>query len=205
MALRGLWTVSTFTFALTGLIGLPPESAAADELTAAVEAVKSATERFRDVDVALAGGYVRDPANHCVTAAGEGLPPELGGMGIHFLRADLLGLTATEPRVDGTGTHTDFENPAILLYEPQADGTLALVGAENLVFKKAWDDAGNTEPPVFAGRTWDYMENDPATEVDEAHGFAPHYDQHVYFVDDDAAAAVLPFHPAIICEHHEDH
>jgi hypothetical protein len=205
MARRGSWAVSTFAFALTGMSGLPAAPAAADDLAAAVEAVRIATERFRDVDVALAEGYVRDAADHCVTAAAEGLPAELGGMGIHFLRPDLLGLTATEPRVDGTGTHTDFETPAILLYEPQADGTLALVGAENLVFKKAWDEAGNTEPPVFAGRTWDYMEDDPATEADEAHGFAPHYDQHVYFVGDDAAAALLPFHAAITCEHHEDH
>jgi hypothetical protein len=205
MTRKGVWAVSTFTFALTGLSGLSAGPAAADEVAAAVEAVRIATERFRDVDVALAEGYVRDAADHCVTAAGEGLPPQLGGMGIHFLRPDLLGLTATEPRVDGTGTHTDFETPAILLYEPQADGTLMLVGAENLVFKKAWDDAGNTEPPVFAGRTWDYMEDDPATDADEAHGFAPHYDQHVYFISDDAAAAVLPFHPAITCEHHQDH
>jgi len=205
MVLKSIWAVSTFTFALTGLIVVPAEPAVADELAVAVEAVKAATERFRDVNVALAEGYVRDPADHCVTAAGEGLPPELGGMGIHFLRPDLLGLTATEPRVDGTGTHTDFEHPAILLYEPQADGSLMLVGAENLVFKKAWEEAGNTEPPVFAGRTWDYMEDDPTTEIDEAHGFAPHYDQHVYFVDDDATVAVLPFHASITCEHHEAH
>jgi len=28
-------------------------------------------------------------------------------------------------------------NPAIQLYEPQADGSLVLVGVENLVFRKA--------------------------------------------------------------------
>jgi hypothetical protein len=205
MTRKGIWTIGAFAFVVSGLSGLSAGPAAAADLAAAVEAVRNATERFRDVDVALAEGYVRDPADHCVTAAGEGLPAELGGMGIHFLRPDLLGLTSTEPRVDGTGTHTDFETPAILLYEPQADGTLMLVGAENLVFKKAWDEAGNTEPPVFAGRTWDYMEDDPATEADEAHGFAPHYDQHVYFVDGDTAAAVLPFHAGITCEHHADH
>ncbi len=205
MASRGIWTASTFTFALAGSIAASADTAAADELAAAVDAVKKATERFQDVDVALAEGYVRDAADHCVTAAGEGLPPELGGMGIHFLRPDLLELTATEPRVDGTGTHTDFETPAILLYEPRADGTLALVGAENLVFQKAWEEAGNTEPPTFAGRKWDYMEDDPATEADEAHRFAPHHDQHVYFLGDDSTVAVLPFHAAVTCEHHQGH
>ena len=191
--------------AAVGLGFLLAPIASADELAEAVAKVRLATERFNDVNVALAEGYVPDPANHCVTAAGEGLPAELGGMGIHYLRPDLLGLTATSPRVNGTGTHTDFDNPAILLYEPQADGSLMLVGAENLVFKKAWEAAGNQEPPTFAGRHWDYMEDDPDTPGDEAHGFEAHYDQHVYFRGDDAQAAVLPFHTAVSCEDQSDH
>jgi hypothetical protein len=189
-------------------LGLGPFSipaASADDFSAAVEKVGAVTERFKDVKVALAEGYIPDPAGHCVTAEGEGLPAELGGMGIHYLRPDMLGITATTPRVDGTGTHTDFDNPAILLYEPQADGSLVLIGAENLVFKKAWEAAGNSEPPVFAGRKWDLMEDDPNTPGDEAHGFEAHYDQHVYFKGDDADAAVNPFHPAVTCEHHSGH
>lgn len=192
-------------FAAMGLTSLFTPIASADGLAEAVAKVRIATERFKDVNVALAEGYVADPASHCVTAAGEGLPAEWGGMGIHYLRPDLLGLTATTPRVNGTGIHTDFDNPAILLYEPQADGSLVLVGAENLVFKKAWQAAGNLEPPVFAGRRGDFMEDDPETPVDEAHGFEAHYDQHVYFRGDDVQAAVQPFHPAVSCEHHSGH
>jgi hypothetical protein len=123
-----------------------------DGLAKTVAKVRVVRERFKHVNVALAAGYVADPASHCVTAAGEGLPSEWGGMAIHYLRPDLLDLTATAPRVNGTGIHTDFDNPAILLYEPQADGSLVLVRAENLVFKKTWEAAGNLEPPVFAGR-----------------------------------------------------
>ena len=40
-------------------------------------------------------------------------------MGIHYINPKLLKITAVEPRVDGDSTHTDFMNPAILLYEPQ--------------------------------------------------------------------------------------
>lgn len=184
---------------------LPAQSASDAELSAAVEAVKKATERFHDVNVALAEGYIPDPGNHCVSAEAEGLPPELGSMGIHYLHPGLLSLTASEPRVDGTGIHTDFQKPAILLYEPQADGSLVLVGVENLVFKKAWEGAGNTNPPSFAGRTWDFMEDDPKTEMDEAHGFAPHFDQHVYFRDEEPATAVQPFSRTVTCEHHKGH
>ena len=189
-------------------LGVAPvliQPAAAEELSQAVAKVRTATERFKDINVALAEGYVPDPAGHCVMAESEGLPRELGGMGIHYLRPDLLGVTATAPRVNGTGIHTDFENPAILLYEPQADGSLALIGAENLVFRKAWEAAGNVEPPFFAGRRWDSMEDDPKTSGDEAHGFEAHYDQHVYFVGDSAEAAVQPFQPAVTCEHHSGH
>lgn len=190
---------------VVGLACLASAATASEELASAVEEVRAATERFNDVELALAEGYIPDPGGHCVTAEAEGLPADWGGMGIHYLHPGLLGITATSPRVDGTGTHTDFSRPAILLYEPQADGSLALVGAENLVFKEAWEAAGNTEPPTFAGRSWDAMVDDPETPGDEAHGFTAHYDQHIYFRGEDASAAVMPFHPGVTCDHHPSH
>ena len=121
-------------------------------------AVRSATERFQDVKIALAEGYMADPMNVCETAGMMGQAKELGAMGIHYFRPDLLGITAPpSPRVDGTGTHTDFSKPAILIYEPQADGSLALVAVENLVFAKAWHAAGNERPPSFHGVEYDTM------------------------------------------------
>src|SRR5690606_27268453 len=120
--------------------------------------VRAATERFRDVNQALAEGYLRDPANMCDDAPMMGKPAELGAMGIHFFRPDMLGISAPpNPRVDGVGTHTDFSKPSVLIYEPQADGSLELVAVENLVFIKAWEAAGNTEPPTFHGVAWDRM------------------------------------------------
>src|SRR3954469_19873161 len=65
-------------------------------------AVRAATTRFRDVKVALAEGYVRDPMNMCDAAEMMGKPAKLGVMGIHFFRPDLLGITAPpSPRVNG--------------------------------------------------------------------------------------------------------
>jgi hypothetical protein len=63
-------------------------------------------------------------------------------MGIHFFRPDLLGLTATEPRVAGTGTHTDFSRPSVLVYVPDEQGTLHLGAIENLVFQQGRREAG---------------------------------------------------------------
>ena len=165
--------------------------------------VRSATERFRDVNVALAEGYIRDPFDLCDTAEMMGRPASLGAMGVHYFRPDLLGITAPpSPRVDGIGTHTDFLKPSILIYEPQADGSLALVAVENLVFAKAWHESGHAAPPAFHGVEYDTMADDPATTVDDAHMFEPHYDRHVWIYRDNPRGVFAPFNPAVTCEHH---
>ena len=183
-------------FALALVFGMP---ALAEDVD--LDQLRISLEKYRDVNVALADGYF-SPDNHCVSAAGEGLPPELGAMGIHYIHPELLQITATEPRVDGTGTHTDWSRPAILIYEPQADGTLELVAVENLVFEAAWLAAGNTAAPVLNGRSWDHMADYPETPGDEAHGFTPHLDQHVWLWRENPSGILMPFNPAVTCEHH---
>src|SRR3546814_1743890 len=129
---------------IAAALALAPATAnAADE--PGLDAVRAAVERFRDVEVALAEGYVRDPMNMCIAAEQMGLPGSEGAMGIHYFRPDLLGISGPpNPRVDGTGTHTDFLKPSILIYEPQADGSLELVAVENLVFARAWRSEEHT-------------------------------------------------------------
>ena len=170
-----------------------------------LDEVRTATERFRDVAVALAEGYLRDPGDLCDTAEMMGQPTALGAMGIHFFRPDLLGITAPpNPRVDGTGIHTDFRKPAILIYEPQADGSLELVAVENLVFRRAWHAAGNAGLPTFHGVAYDTMADDPGTAVDEAHMFEPHYDRHVWIYRDNPNGVFAPFNPNVTCRHHRN-
>ncbi len=184
-----------------------PSGAAARPVVAPAEpdlvAVRRATERFRDVKVALAEGYVRDPGNFCDTAEMMGRPAELGAMGIHFFRPDLLGITGPpSPRVNGTGTHTDFTKPSVLIYEPQKGGALELVAVENLVFIKAWEAAGNTAPPSFQGVPWDRMADDPATKIDEAHMFEPHYDRHVWLYRENPNGMFAQYNPKVSCQNH---
>jgi hypothetical protein len=168
-----------------------------------LDEVRKATERFQDVNVALAEGYVRDPGNICETADMMGRPASLGAMGIHFFRPDLLGISGPpNPRVDGNGTHTDFRKPAILIYEPQADGSMKLVAVENLVFQKSWRAAGNTKPPSFHGVEYDTMQDDPATAIDEAHMFEPHYDRHVWLYRPNPNGVFAQFNPNVSCKAH---
>ena len=164
-----------------------------------LDALRELVSKYQDIEVALADGYIT-PDNHCVSAAGEGLPPELGAMGIHYIHPALLEITGTDPRVDGNSTHTDWMRPSILIYEPQADGSLELVAVENLVFEAAWNASGSTEELVLNGRNWDHMADDPATAGDEAHGFMPHYDQHVWLFRDNPMGVLMPFNPNVTCE-----
>jgi hypothetical protein len=167
-----------------------------------LEAIRAATERFRDVDVAVAEGYIRDPADMCFVPAMEGQPQQLGGMGVHYFRPDLLAITGVEPRVTGAGTHTDFTQPGLLLYEPQADGSLELIGVENLVFADAWMAAGNTTAPSFLGNEYYLMYDNPYTEADEAHGFAPHYELHVWLYRTNPSGTFAQFNPGVTCSNH---
>ena len=166
--------------------------------------VRQATERFRDVNVALAEGYIRDPFDLCDTATMMGRPASAGSMGIHYFRPDLLGITAPpSPRVNGVGTHTDFRRPSIFIYEPQADGSVELVAVENLVFAAAWRAAGHTELPTFHGKPYDSMVDDPSTPVDEAHMFEAHFDRHVWIYRDNPNGVFSAFNPAVSCAHHK--
>ena len=187
----------TLTFALAAVVF--PMALYAESVD--LEQLRAVTTKYQDVNVALADGYIT-PDNHCVSAAGEGLPADLGAMGIHYIHPALLKVTATEPRVDGMSTHTDWMRPSILIYEPQADGSLELVAVENLVFEAAWNSAGNTGQPVLNDRSWDHMADDPATEGDEAHGFAPHFDQHVWLYRENPMGILMPFNPGVSCGDH---
>ncbi len=168
-----------------------------------LQEVRRLTQRFQNVETALAEGYVRDPGNVCDTAEMMGRPASDGAMGVHYFRPDLLGITAPpNPRVNGNGTHTDFRNPAILIYEPQADGSMRLVAVENLVFAQAWSAAGHNAPPTFHGVVYDTMRDDPSTSIDEAHMFEPHYDRHIWIYRDNPNGVFAPFNPAVSCAHH---
>lgn len=168
------------------------------------EEVMAATERFRDVEVALAEGYIKDPMNICETADMVGESPDLGAMGVHYFRPELLGISEPpNPRISGTGTHTDFLEPGVLIYVPNADGVLELAAVENLVFRAAWEEAGNTTPPAFRGASYNLMEDDPATPVDEAHMFEPHYDLHYWLYRPNPRGEFAQFNPDVSCEYHE--
>jgi len=193
---KRFWLSAQVAVLVGGCQSAPQQDPTLDE-------VKSVAERYRDVQVAIAEGYTTD--HKCVTAEMLGFPASMGAMGLHYVRRDVLGLPDKPVgRVKGTGTHTDFRQPAMLVYEPQSDGSLQLVAVENLVFASAWHEtAGHKEPPKFHGRSYPLLKDDPATKVDEAHGWEPHYEQHLWVFRDNANGAYSPFNPKVTCRYNK--
>lgn len=100
-------------------------------------AVRSATRQFQRISAATAAGYVV-PATACVSG------PDHGAMGIHY----------ANPAIIGSGA-LDLTQPAILIYEPQSDGSLELVGVEYVLPLGLWTNGDsskdpNTPPPTGA-------------------------------------------------------
>ena len=90
-------------------------SAVAEGSSPLVERVRAANDRFKDVSVAVAEGYAPIPC-------ASGL--QGGTMGIHYVNGTFL--------KDGV---IDIAKPEAVMYEPQADGKLALVAVEYIGFK----------------------------------------------------------------------
>lgn len=77
---------------------------------------------------------------------------------------------------------------------------MELVAVENLVFEAAWMASGNAEELELNGHKWDYMAHAPTMVGDEAHGFMPHFDQHVWLFSENPMADLMPFNAAVTCE-----
>ena len=161
-----------------------------------LDEVRAATSKYQSVDAALADGYVRDPLDICETPYSLGIFENLGVMGVHYLRQDLLGVDTAGSRLDATGTHTDYLRPAELVYEPQPDSSLALVALGNVVSAEAWESAGERRPPSFQDADYMYAAANSAT------GFAAHYDMHVWLYRDNPSGMFAPYNPAASCEYH---
>lgn len=134
--------------------------------------VRAATAKYHDVSVAIADGYT--PADVCVAS------PE-GAMGYHYINFDLFGA----PR--------DVRMPAILLYQPVADGGRQLVGVEYAAIDQDQDLTTDDDRPYLFGRGFDGpMEgHEPGMPV--------HYDLHVWVWQHNPAGMFAQFNPAGSC------
>ena len=101
--------------------------------------VRAATDRFHNLDSAVAAGYARTVAR-CYADAGH------GAMGFHHVNRQLM------------DRQLDPERPEILLYERLADGTYQLNGVEFIVPYSQWPK--DSVPPMVMG-----LNLDPADDL----------------------------------------
>ncbi|RYE83075.1 MAG: hypothetical protein EOP19_14725 [Hyphomicrobiales bacterium] len=109
-------------------IGLTGTAIAQEPAGPLTDAVRAATEKYKDSAAALADGYAAMP---CVSG------PASGAMGIHFVNVKNL--------EDGA---IDIAKPEALMYEPGPDGALELLGVEFIIF---------TGPTVLNGHLFNYV------------------------------------------------
>ena len=183
------------------ILALPMAACDDDDATGPVDLldqIREATAQYQTLSAAQAAGYSSPPNNPCVSSPA-------GGMGLHYTSAALMGINPQSPvnamgRVTGTDATIDPLKPEVLLYEPQpGGGTPKLVGVEYMVFDAAWRASGKTAPPTMFGTPFEFASDNPATPSDEAHGYEPHYELHVWTVRDNPSGLTAPFNPTVRC------
>lgn len=143
--------------------------------TGLVNAVREATAKYQDVANATADGY--GPVLGCVSG------PDMGAMGVHYLKPELLG--------DDT---VDAAHPELLVYEPQRNGRLQLVAVEYIVFADAWD-ASHTDgsPPSLMGQLFNH------TDAPNRFRLPANYSLHVWAWKFNPAGVFSMWNPRVSC------
>jgi hypothetical protein len=144
-----------------------------------LEDIKSATRPYRDVDNAIDAGYVQFFG--CVHE------PLAGSMGVHFVNGTLAG-----------DTIIDRAKPEALTYEVRANGELALVGVEYVVFQEAWD-AEHDQPPSLFGHTFVLV---PSAN---RYGIPAFYALHAWAWKANPTGAFQDWNPEVLCTGAEGH
>ena len=152
----------------------PPPHARAHAQNGLVDIVREATQRYRDVSLAMAEGYAQFLG--CVSG------PDEGAMGVHFAHGTLVGDDAV-----------DAERPEVLVYEPRRSGGLRLAAVEYLVLAEAWD-ASHEAPPVLAGQTFHF------TGAPNRYGLPPFYALHVWAWKHNPHGSFVNWNPNVTCE-----
>jgi hypothetical protein len=128
--------------------------------------VRQTNDRFQDPAVATAEGYSPIP---CASAA------EGGGMGVHYVNAEYLKDEAP-----------DVARPQAIMYEPQADGSMKLIGVEYITFKG---------PAALQGHLLNFR------GAPNRYGLDPFYELHVWAWKENPKGTFADDNPEVSCEH----
>jgi hypothetical protein len=133
-----------------------------------VEIVRNATQQYQDVTKAT--GY--SPALGCVSGSDH------GAMGIHYVNGSLL------------NGPIDPAHPQALIYEPQSNGELKLVGVEFIILASALPP--NAAPQV-EGHLMLYVDGP------NRYGLPPFYELHVWAWRDNPQGPFVDWNDHVTC------
>ena len=144
-----------------------------DEDNLLIAEIRHETAAFRDVETAIDAGY--ESFLDCMS------DPDEGGMGQHYVNGDLVGDNVVDPL-----------QPESLVYEPQEDGSMILLGFEYIVFVDAWDpDGEGLEPPTMMGQTFGLVEN--------LADLPPFYALHLWVFNHNPNGVFARYSPNVFC------
>jgi hypothetical protein len=141
-----------------------------------VAKVRSVTSKYADIKVATKEGWVQ--ATPCVSS------PTAGAMGIHYVLPERVG--------DGK---IDPAKPEALIYEPQPNGSLRLVGVEYIVIAEDWSklnkDGGT---PSVDGHLMHYV------GAPNRYGLPAFYEMHVWAWQHNPNGTFVDFNSKVTCD-----
>ena len=141
-----------------------------------IDKVRAATAQFKDINVALAEGWVQ--ATPCVSG------PDTGAMGVHYVL----------PARIAAGT-LQADQPEALIYEPLASGALRLVGVEFIVLASVWETqhpAGGT--PALDGDLLNYV------GAPNRYGLPAFYEMHVWAWENNPKGSFADWNTRVSCD-----
>ena len=155
--------------AVTGLARAQSTAAASayayGEVNFLAARIRAADARFRDASEAAREGYTPIPC-----ASG----PDGGSMGVHYVNGDLL-----------KSGKIDIAHPQAVMYEPEADGTMALVAVEYISLKG---------PTTLEGHLFNF---NPAPN---RYGLDAYYDLHVWAWRANPTGTFSEMNPNVSCD-----
>jgi len=144
--------------------------------TTLVEKVRRATAKYRDIKFALYEHWT--PATPCVSG------PNTGAMGVHFVQPARLGDAAVYA-----------DQPEALIYEPQPDGSMRLVGVEFILFANNWATA---HPEGGAPKLEGHLMN--LVGAPNRYGLDAFYELHVWAWEDNPEGSFADWNTKVTCE-----
>jgi hypothetical protein len=129
--------------------------------------VRATNNRFSDVKVAIAEGYAPIPCASGIDG---------GAMGVHYVNGEYL-----------KDEVPDIKRPQAVMYEPQPDGSMALIAVEYITLKG---------PAQLEGQLFNFYGSP------NRYGLPPFYELHVWAWKANPRGVFADMNPNVTCEHH---